>query len=146
MNTDLYDKLKVPETIAALQALNAKSTEYAALPTKAARAQANLTSTTRKLEKLKAELSVAEPELAKLQAKNQRDYDIGIKEIRAQLEKAWIDEEAANKKLGELDAAIRDRRAILDGLVGAMAQLMVRLGGKPDEGLIERLGSGEFHN
>ena len=135
----------VKELITDLKAINSKSAEYAGLEKRLERLKADFAATTQQLDRVKAELATAEPKLAVHKAKIQQDYDAEIRDKRAQLEKAWIAEEAANHQEGDRDAAIRDRRAVQDGLVHAIAALMARLEGKPEVGFIERLGSGEFH-
>jgi chromosome segregation ATPase len=131
--------------LAGLKAINAKAEQHAKLPAKLAREKAHLEAITQKLDRAKAELADAEPKLAAHQAKIKHDYENEIMVLRAQLEKGWIEEEKANQELGRLDAAIRDQRAINDGLVHAIATLSARLEGKSEVGLIERLGKGEFH-
>jgi DNA repair exonuclease SbcCD ATPase subunit len=133
----------VAVALAGLQALDVKAA--AALPAKVAQAKKDLAEKTQKLEKLNAELAATEAALERAKAKNRADYAAATEDQRAQLEAAWIAEEKANRRLGELEAAIRDKRALHDGLVAAMAELVARLEGKGGTELIERIARGEFH-
>jgi septal ring factor EnvC (AmiA/AmiB activator) len=130
--------------LAGLRALDVKAAE--ALPAKIERAEKELRAINKQLDKANAELEAAEAELAKLQANNKKQYATEVDETRAQLEQAWIDQERANHRLGDLDAAIRDKRALHDGLLAAIATLLTRLDGKPEEEIIARLSSGIMHD
>ena len=135
----------VKELITDLQSINAKSAQHAALPTKLARLKADLDAKTQRLDRLNAELTVAEAKLAELQAKNQQEHKTEVDAKMAELRAVEIKVYEAGLKQAQLDVAIRDKRALHDNIVGAMTVLLARLEGKPEEGLIARMGSGEFH-
>jgi septal ring factor EnvC (AmiA/AmiB activator) len=130
--------------LAGLQALDVKSA--AALPAKLAQAEKALAVTTQKLAKATTELQAVEAQLAKLQANNQKQHATEVDEMRARLEQSWVAEERANHQLRDLDAKIRDQRALHDGLLAAIATLLTRLDGKPEEEIIARPSSGVMHD